>query len=280
MREVKQQTQRWMVVWGWNLVLVVAIALLGLGQTASASAGPLSDRLAHFPDWPSKPPTLPAQGDLNYPDWFAGTWTVTTTLVDLVAPLAPEIMTPGFEGNRQYLHQPVTFQARFNQKRSDERAKWLTLPKSAASLVTVADRAFNGFNLATAYLEQASSANANLIQSVKVDPNNPNRQITLLSGARQLVSTVTARSVETPAPDQFITTEVVVQEFLGAAQPYVNEVETTTAYRRATSDTRPDEPAITADQVTAIYLSPQDINYFKAPNRPIALYRYHLGFTQ
>ncbi|MEW5859950.1 MAG: DUF6816 family protein, partial [Cyanobacteriota bacterium] len=34
--------------------------------------------------------------------------------------------------------------------------------------------------------------------------------------------------------------------------------------------------SIEADQVTAIYLSPQDPDYFKAIDRPVALYRYRL----
>jgi hypothetical protein len=50
----------------------------------------------------------------------------------------------------------------------------------------------------------------------------------------------------------------------------------------------PDRPAIIAEQVTAIYLSPQDPNYFEAIDpeslfgqpRPVALYRYRLEFRK
>ena len=110
------------------------------------------------------------------------------------------------------------------------------------------------------------------IESVKVDPTSPNRQITQLRGGRQLVSIVTARGTETPAPDKFITTEVTQQVFRGTPQLYFNQVETTTAYQHLPSET----PAIEADQVTAVYLSPQDADYFKALERPVALYRYRL----
>lgn len=125
----------------------------------------------------------------------------------------------------------------------------------------VADRAFNGLNLARAYLGGA-------VISVKVDPTSPNRQITLLRGDRQLVSIVTGRATKTPDQGKFITTEVFQQLFQGAASRlYFNEVESTTAYQ-----------LLTANQVTAVYLSPQDPDYFAAGSRPVALYRYQLEF--
>jgi hypothetical protein len=130
----------------------------------------------------------------------------------------------------------------------------------------VADRAFNGLNIAKAYLGDR------IIQSVKVDPNSPNRQITSLITGRQLISVVTERAVETPSPDRFIGTEISNQIFRGTPQPYFNQVETTTAYQLQQSP----KLAINADQVTAVYLSPQDPDYFKALTRPIALYRYQL----
>ena len=52
-------------------------------------------------------------------------------------------------------------------------------------------------------------------------------------------------------------------------QIYLNEVETTTAYELK-------QTGIEANQVTAIYLYPQDPNYFQANSRPVALYRYQL----
>jgi hypothetical protein len=138
-----------------------------------------------------------------------------------------------------------------------------------------------------------------VIQSVKVDPDSPNRQITSLRTGRQLISVVTGRASETPTPDQFIATEVSNQVFRGTPQPYFNQVETTTAYQLRRSADRsvrlsavrlssPSKPhaevsatlspssAIEADQVTAVYLSPQDSDYFKAQARPVALYRYRL----
>ncbi|MBD2027593.1 DUF6816 family protein [Leptolyngbya sp. FACHB-711] len=274
--------------WRGRLIWLGLLVLLWLLCSGTVLADPLGDRLTQFPNWQGKPIAEPAQGNLAYPDWFAGEWTVTTTLVDLVAPLAPDLVTPGFESNRQFLNQPVTFPVRFVS--AQPRGWSAFLPIVSRSPEIVSDRAFNGLSLARAYLGDRS------VLSVKVDPQNPNRQITLLrgdakhfplQGNRQLVSTVTRRSIEQPAPDRFVTTELFQQEFRGMPQPYFNEVENTTAYTRQ-STALSDEPLITADQVTAVYLSPQDPNYFKTlpsanplgTSRPVALYRYRMEFRQ
>lgn len=256
--------------------------LLWLLGSSPARAGELSDRIAQFPDWQGKPSVQAAQGDLIYPEWFLGTWNVTTTLVEQIAPLAPEVTTPGFEGNRQFLQKPILFQVRFIQAPVQSRVR-LTNPlrfleQRSQSRPVVADRAFNGLNLTKAYLYTPNQQQLGV--SVQVDPTNPNRQITRLRSKtdleeRQLVSTITARATETPTVDQFITTEVFQQEFRGAPQVFFNTVETTTAYTQSPAPDR-----ITADQWTAVFLSPQDPDFFKAGDRPVALYRYRLKFSR
>lgn len=231
----------------WAIVCVICLV-----WSDSAWAGQLVDRVATFPDWQNKPRVDRAIGDLVYPSWIAGTWHVKSTLLDLAAPLAPEIVTPGFESNRDFLNQAIEFEVRFT--------------KSSGSEV-IADRAFNGLNIARAYLGDRA------VLAVKVDPKSPNKQITLLRDDRQLTSTITGRASESPTADEFITTEIFQQVFRGTAQPYLNQVETTTAYRHSA-----ETPSISADQITAIYLSPQDPNYFKAGEKPVALYRYRLEF--
>jgi hypothetical protein len=266
----------------WRSLYVWVLTLFWLFWSGTAQASPLADRLSQFPDWQTKPLVQVAKGDLIYPDWFSGTWDVTTTLVALAAPLAPDLVTPGFEGNRQYLDQPILFQARFVEQNSGTFNFPFPIPASLvpaswgiATKQVVADRAFNGLNLATAYLNSNETEGNSQVLAVKVDPRNPNRQITFLRQNRKLVSTITGRATETPADDQFITTEIFLQEFHGIPQPYFNTVETTTAYSYHPDD----NPLITADQVTAIYLSPQDPDYFEASDRPIALYRYQLEFA-
>ncbi|MFH7029020.1 MAG: DUF6816 family protein [Heteroscytonema crispum UTEX LB 1556] len=235
--------------------------------SGEAVAGELSQRLAHFPQWEKLTSVQPASGDLIYPDWMAGNWQVKSTLVDLAAPLAPNIVTPGFESNRRQLNQPINFQVRFIPEKILISALKIIPKTDEKSNAIVADRAFNSLNLAKTYL-------GDRVLSVKVDPQSPNRQITSLRGNLQLVSIVTARATETASDGQFITTEVFQQLFKGNSRPYFNTVESTTAYRKlATSN-----PAIEADQVTAVYLSPQDPDYFTAASRPVALYRYRLEF--
>ncbi|MDX2214236.1 MAG: hypothetical protein SFY66_13180 [Oculatellaceae cyanobacterium bins.114] len=255
--------------WGWLWLISLVLWLMWSSPT---QAGELADRLAQFPDWQTKPAVQAAKGDLAYPDWFAGEWLATTTLVDLVAPI-PDLTTPGFEGNRQYLNQPVPFQARFVEARSlyPSNPSILSMPSvlPQARPPIVSDRAFNGLSLAKAYLGNES------VVSVRVDPTNPNRQITRLKDNLQFISTIAARATEAPTPNDFLTTEVFLQEFRGAPQLYFNQVETTTAYHRNVGS----DPAIAADQVTAIYLSPQDPNFFKAGDRPVALYRYRMEFS-
>ncbi len=238
------------------LTLLLTVWLLCSGQ---AQAGPIADRLAAFPDWGHKATIAAAQGDLVYPDWLQGDWHLTSTLVDLAAPLAPELVTPGFDGNRDQLGQPVICPVRFVATLPRPQG---FIPIAVRTSQTVADRAFNGLSLARAYLGDG------VVKAVKVDARNPNRQLTLLNGNRQLESTVTARSVET-VDDRFITVERFQQVFRGGAIPYFNEVETTTAYHQAPN-------RVLADQVTAVYLSPQDPDFLKAQDRPVALYRYRL----
>lgn len=268
---------------GLWLALLTLVWLLCSGQ---AQAGPLADRLQAFPHWQQQPPTQAPQGDLFYPAWIGGTWHLTTTLVELAAPLAPDLVTPGFAGNEALLHQPIDCQVRFIPAPTQNLGAlfpgimgWGGLPLVGARVggmrrstvgTVISDRPFNSKNLATAYLGPG------VVQAVKIDPQNPNRQVTLLRGDRQLESTVTGRAVETPDRDTFITTELFQQVFRGTAQPYFNQVENTTAYRRSPSTPT---PGFEADQITAIYLSPQDPDYFQARETPVALYRYHLVFT-
>ena len=243
-------------------------------------AGPLADRMAHYPHWQGLPPTQSAQGDLPYPPWFEGQWIATSTLTDLEAPLAPEIVSPGFEGNRRYLNQGISFAVRFGPpspipfpqvKGTLGPGVRVPVPTLPSDLPLVADRQFNGEHIAQAYL------GADAVESVQVDPQNPNRQITQLSQGLALVSVVTDRAWEwqTENSDRYLSTELSQQFFRGNRQVYLNRVETTTDYRY-----EPDRSGISATQITAIYLSPQDPQYFEAVDRPVALYRYHLDLMR
>ncbi len=251
------------------IVFIIIFNLLSWQSIVFAES--LSDRVAAFPNWNNKPKVETAKGDLIYPDWMQGEWQATSTLVDLVAPLAPDIVTPGFEGNRQFINQPIDFNVRF-QPVEKYRAVAVSspLPIVNSESVIVADREFNGLNIGRATLGKGA------ILSVKTDINNPNRQITELPANRQLVSIVTARNSENPKANQFISTEICQQIFNGETSIYLNEVETTTFYTRNIDKNSGQTSSVNADQITAIYLSPRDPNYFKAKGRPVSLYRYQL----
>lgn len=201
------------VIRGFCLSFCVIVMLLL--SNGDANAGELAERLANFSQWEKLTDVKPATGDLVYPNWMAGKWVVKSTLVDLAAPLAPDIITPGFEGNRQYLNQPMDFKVKFvaeNRYDPSFNPSSKLIPRTInqtlnQSPAIVADRAYNGLSLARAYLGDEA------VLSVKVDPESPNRQITLLRGDKQLVSIVTARGIETTDDGRYLTTEVFQQLF-------------------------------------------------------------------
>jgi hypothetical protein len=268
---------RRLVVWCLGFCWIFCAALGGpvawaaLPAPPQVQVSPLQQRLAAFPHWQALPKLPPAQGDLIYPQWFAGDWQVTNTLVEQFAPLSPAITSPGFESNRRWLNQPVRFPVRFGHTSDGQ---------------VVADRVFNGLSLARAYLGEA------VVRQIKLDPESVNRQVVLFRSAcpesgdqailqkncdRQLVTLTQARQQDpatTPA-EEWLTSELSQQQFRSpGAQVYFNQVENTTAYYHHPLDVA----TITAEQLTAIYLSPQDPDYFKAQNQPVALYRYRLEF--
>lgn len=261
----------------WTLFVGIMLAVCTNGLILGvAHAGPLQTRLEQFPDWRSPPYLEPARGDLYYPAWMAGQWQVTSTLIDLAAPLAPTVTSPGFNASRKMLQQPVTFPAQF----VPEQLRIVPLPGRRSPFpvgaVTprtpgiVADRAYNGMNLAEATLGKK------IVQSINVDPRSANRQVIIFKNGQSLTTEIGDRGFETPSDREFVSSELYLQVFRSAAQIYFNRVENTIAYRLDALD----PTQVEADQVTAIYLSPQDPNYFKARDCPVALYRYRLRFNR
>ena len=275
----------------WQVILNLSLIIIVLLWANDAVAETLAERIANFPNWENKPSISAAKTDLIYPDWMAGNWNVKSTLIDMVAPLAPEIVTPGFENNRQYLHQPVNFQVRFIKPKSNlntkeiSEQKLINFPTSWSSVINnrkiekfnlppeaaIADREFNGLNIGKALLGDEA------ILSVKIDRDNSNRQTTILADNLELVSVITSRASEQLNPDNFISCEITQQLFQGETMIYLNEVETTTDYHHIIDNNRGE--IIEANQITAIYLSPQDPDYFLAGDRPVALYRYQLELS-
>jgi hypothetical protein len=263
---------------GFRILACIGAIAIWCSGTQGAIASLLSDRIDRYPLWDNQVPVSRHEGELTYPEWFRGRWIATSTLLEQIAPLAPEIVTPGFENNRQYIDKPIEFTVQFVPTDPGKVTKFspLNLPRLKSNLPApqiVADRAFNGLNIATAYLGAVN------VESVKIDPQNPTKQLTQLTQDRQLETFVTGFDLETPHPDQFIATELSQQIFRTSSTIYLNTVETTTSYQFSPTPT----PSITATQISAIYLSPQDPNYFrsigKLQNRPVALYKYRLNLV-
>jgi hypothetical protein len=257
---------------GYQVFVLCLVAIVSFAAASPAAASDLTERLATFPNWTGKPAVTAVQGDLIYPDWMAGTWTMTSTLVDLVAPLAPDVTTPGFEGNRQFLNQPVRCQVRFVPntavKGNGFSLPLLSLPtQSLVKAEIVSDRAFNGLSLAKAYL-------GDRVFRVWADSRDGTRLITKFRDNRKLFSTAIGRAVEQPDATHFIATELFQQFFQSPEKPYKNQVETTTEYTLKPNGT------IAADQMTAVYLNPPHPKAFLAGDRPVALYRYQLEFVK
>ncbi|MEO0771183.1 MAG: DUF6816 family protein, partial [Cyanobacteria bacterium J06649_4] len=99
-----------------NLIWAGLLMFVWLMCSGEAIAETLTERQQAFPDWQGKPAVSVSSGDLVYPQWMVGQWRMSSTLVDMVAPLAPEIVTPGFEGNRQFLHKAIPALIRFVPK--------------------------------------------------------------------------------------------------------------------------------------------------------------------
>ncbi|AIE75138.1 hypothetical protein D082_26090 [Synechocystis sp. PCC 6714] len=248
-----------------RLTVLLFLSLLWLGGVKNPSlAESLPDRLEAYPQWSNLPSLEQRKGEIHYPPWLAGTWQVTSTLLEQSAPLAPQIVSPGFTKNSTYLQQPVQFLVKFVDQTPLPEFNWALSDLVKNATVIVPDRRFNAEAITQAYLGQ----DVNITVQVKEQPSP--RLITVFPQHQRLVSTVLGHSQASPDPEEFLASELTNQQFIAGTSQYLNQVETTTAYHHVGPG------KITASQITAVYLSPTDPDYFVARHRPIALYRYEL----
>lgn len=233
-------------------LLIGATLIVGV-MALPASTETLRDHLRRYPSINQLLALEEARGELVYPDWFAGTWQVRTTLVDLTAPLGGKVINrEAFEASRALKGKPVTLPARFVRNTRG---------------AVVADLRFNGRSIAAAYLGKDNVLN------VEVRPDNPNRQLLTLRGDRRGELITLRRRTEQPGQGRFDTAELYQQTFSGGGRiPNLRTIETTTLYKLGT------DRRIKAEQLTAVYLDPRDPRYFDARDRPVTLYRYRLEF--
>ncbi|MFM7313989.1 MAG: DUF6816 family protein [Cyanobium sp.] len=202
--------------------LLVAPLLLGLllaqpawaaaGLTPDAGAARLTQRLEAWPSW-RLPAPLPRPGSR-----------------DLIYP-------DWFAGSWRATLQDLSGDG------PDVQVSLRFLPDGRGAVV--GDRAGNAAAIGRALLGED-------LLRVQDDPHNPNRQISTLSGERQLESTVVGRREEQPDAGTLLADELTLQVLHGPGDPRVSRVETLSRYRRVDAD------RIEGEQWQASYDSPAE----------------------
>ncbi len=107
----------------------------------------------------------------------------------------------------------------------------------------VADRAFNASQIGKALLGDE-------LISVRNDPANPNRQLSLLRGDLQLESTLVGRRSARPTSASFLADELTLQVLHGPGAPRISRVEVLGLWQRL------EDGSISGEQWQASYSSP------------------------
>lgn len=247
-----------------SLVLTIALFVSLLVNIYPAHSGILADRIGQYPHWQHRLSLATPNQELIFPTWFEGKWDVNNILIEQIAPLSPKFKSPAFDSNQKYIDKNISFSVKFiptilKQKKDNFIPSILN-----NKTVIIPDRTFNGLAIARAYLGEEN------VKEVIMSQNNPAEQITKFQGENKLISTVIGRQQESISEEDFITSEITRQFFRRPNSVYLNSVETTTKYKLINPN------YIQGIQITAIYLSPQDPDYFIAFDQPVALYYYTL----
>ena len=244
--------------------IIIFLLFFTFAYQANAIALNLDERIDQYPQWQSKISLPTPEQDLNFPQWFKGKWQVTSILKEQIAPLAPQFQTPGFEQNQEYIDREINFNVQYVptiELPKQDKFVPAVVPKKE---MIIADRAFNGLAIAQAYMGKEN------VQKVTTNPSNSTEQITQFRTDNQLISTVIGRQQQALGENTFLTSELTRQFFRRPQSVYLNFVETTTKYQLINPN------LIEGEQISAIYLSPEDPDYFIAINKPVALYYYTL----
>jgi hypothetical protein len=183
-----------------STILAVWLAVWAVPAPAAADDGGLLEaRIAAWPQWRLPGPLpRPGRADLEYPDWFAGDWLVSS-LEDGAPP-------------EETVHWPVRFRP---------------IPGGGV----VGERAANARAVGQVLLGKA-------LREVRDDPANPNRQIARLAGDQILETTVVGRRSGQDPRDGglFLADELVLQVLHGPGDPRVSRIETLSRYERRRQD--------------------------------------------
>jgi hypothetical protein len=245
------------------IVLLLIINIFWQNPLPS-SAITLKERVNNYPQWEHKIYLPTPEKDLIFPQWFEGTWKVTSILTEQIAPFAPQFTTPGFEQNQVYIDRPISFDVRYiTSNFIPKQDNFLPAVVNQKEII-IADRLFNGLSIAQAYIGKEN------VKNVVVNPNNSTEQITNFRTNNSLISTIIGRQQETISEQEFITSEITRQFFRRPESIYLNFVENITKYNLINPN------LIQGEQISAVYLSPQDPDYFIAIDKPVSLYHYFL----
>lgn len=257
----------------FNFIIKYVVFIIGIFSffflnITSVNASTLDQRISQYPQWNHKISLPKPNQELIFPDWFEGTWNVTSTLKEQIAPLSPQFKTPNFDSNEVYIDKNIDFLVKFIPSILTPKNNNFVPSIINTNKVIIPDRAFNGLSIAQAYL-----GNEN-VKQVIINKFNSTEQKTIFKQNNELISTVIGRQQETVSANNFITSEITRQFFRRPNNVYLNLVETTTKYHLINKNN------ITGKQITAIYLSPEDPDYFLAIDQPVALYYYTLNLTK
>lgn len=207
--------------------------------------------------------------DLTFPELFAGTWRVQTTLTKVETPLGPDYvpdMKVVERAQKEDLQHPQKYLVSFMRNSRGQ---------------VVIDRRFNTSQLVGMYLNKPVPED-----NIVWNPDNPNQLRMLVPGSMTINTRVTRRSQETPAPDKINTSEYFQQIFDFPEKPQAkvkaSQCYTKYKFRSQEAADRQGGPAIVATQVISDYLTAYDgeLQVIKAQNRPVVVYTYTMSFVK
>ncbi|WP_231857192.1 DUF6816 family protein [Synechococcus sp. MIT S9509] len=190
-----------------TLLITMLLQLVSVQSAAAASDRGIDFLEQRFESWPqwSLPAPLPrprAKQDLIYPDWFSGTWQVTSEALDDSGQAIPD-------------DRPLVHKVRFLRNRRNE---------------LIGDRPYNATSVGKALLGEQ-------LLSVEQDPNKVNRQLARFRDDVLLETTVIGRRETSPkAASDFFSDELVLQILHGPGAPRLSRIETLTHYERCGPD--------------------------------------------
>jgi hypothetical protein len=214
------------------LTLMVVALVCPLGNTAAAQAG----IAMATPIEPLPARSLPPPADSGLLERRLASWPAWSLPAPLPRPSRDDLIWPDwFQGEWEVSSTPADG--------AEPPLRWRARFVPNGNNGAVGDRAFNASQIGKALLGDG-------LISVRNDPANPNRQVTLLRGDRQLESTVVGRRSARPDAAAFLADELTLQVLHGPETPRISRVEVLGLWHRL------EDGSISGEQWQASYASP------------------------